>query len=559
MTHIRTDWDLEQGDRFRLPTTDEIDWIVEAAAQANFKVIRTWCFPSFLQPENPASTHYFHRNPDGITVTLDEPRFRLFDYFLARCRELGVYAQVPFVFLIGVDQWADAAGDPHPQLLDFVEKVIGRVNTRTGVRYRDDPTIFCWESGNEAKPTARWIAALAAFVKRLDPNHLFMDGRWGASDIYDSYRDPALARNRDIDIVSVHTYERRPKGWTNPRMIGELNRLLRAQGRALDVGEIDPNTSVDELAAILKATIDGGVASASWWSFKGARAKGGYTHWNGKEWGGNDDLKWPGFVSPLEGVKVEKAKLDLLWSAAYAIEGRRRPAALPAPTPAKLLPIRDVGHISWIPGTGEQVADVERSTRPDGGFAVIASAFETFRASTYDLYCDATAEPGQRYYYRIRSRNSGGMARYSNVVGPVAVPARWLVDDLWDLEKTSSHSRACRIESDYDLVPYHADLSVLTSTDGEASVIYGLAGNLSTLRLISNRDTASLFIEASADGRSWSPIRTRRRVHPPFHAEFKGHPRITHEADGLEAKAYTHVRLRFGREDAISRVELSHA
>ena len=32
VTHIRTDWDLVQNNRFRLPTTDEIDWMVEVAA-----------------------------------------------------------------------------------------------------------------------------------------------------------------------------------------------------------------------------------------------------------------------------------------------------------------------------------------------------------------------------------------------------------------------------------------------------------------------------------------------------------------------------------------------
>lgn len=172
VTHIRTDWDLEQGRRFRLPTKDELDWIVEAAAQGNFKVVRTWCFPSYFQPELPDDIHYLRTNSDGVTVTINKTGFRLFDYFLARCGELGVRAQVPFVYLIGrVRQWDDADGDPHPQMLDFVRQVILRRNTVNGIQYRDDPAIFAWESGNESKPTARWITALAAYVKRMDPNH----------------------------------------------------------------------------------------------------------------------------------------------------------------------------------------------------------------------------------------------------------------------------------------------------------------------------------------------------------------------------------------------------
>ncbi len=556
VTHIRTDWDLDHADRFRLPTTDEIDWIVEAAAQANFQVIRTWCFPSFLQPENPRSTHFFDRNPDGLTVTLNETGFRLFDYFLMRCRDLRVLAQVPFVYLIGVGQWADAAGDPHPQFLDFVRQVVSRVNTRTGLAYRDDPTIFGWESGNEAKPTARWISALASYLKELDPNHLFIDGRWGATDVWNSYNDPALAHDRNIDVVSVHTYEDRPRGWTQPEMVRELNRLMRRQARALDVGEIDPNTSVADLKAILDTVVAEDVAGASWWSFKGARARGGYTQWNGRSWGGNDDLKWPGFESPLPGVASEKAKIDLLCGAAFAINGRRRPAKLPPPTAAKLLPIRDVGHISWIPGTGEQVADIERSVRPDGGFVVVARGVETFKGSTYDLFCDDSGELGQAYFYRVRSRNSGGNASASNVVGPVRVDRRWLVDDMWDFSKSDRRTAGCRITSHFDLVPYHADLSVLT-TDDDAHVDYALPGDLSSFRVISNNETATLRVEASSDGLSWRSVPVHRRVVPPLHAEFASHPRVILTSAGPPGGGLRRFRLRLGVDDAVSRVELA--
>lgn len=559
VTHIRTDWDLEQANRFRLPTTDEIDWTVEAAAQANLKVIRTWCFPSYLQPELPADLHYFRRNDDGWTVTLNEAGFRLFDHFLAHCRQLGVLAQVPFVYLYKDRQWADAAGDPHPQLLDFVNRVVSRVNTVTGVAYRDDPTIFAWESGNEARPTARWIVALAAHLKRVAAKQLFADGRWGTSDIYDSYSDPVLAANRDIDLVSVHTYEKRPRGWSSAEAIARLAALMRGQGRALDVGEIGPATSVSELADILGTVLREGVPGASWWSFKGARAKGGYTQWNGKEWGGNDDLKWPGFVSAMPGVATEKAKVDLLCAAAYALDGKTRPARLPRPNAAKLLPIRDVGHISWIPGTGEQVADVERSTQFDGTFVTIERGYETFKASTFDMFCDASAEPGATYFYRIRSRNSGGTAPSSNVVGPVRVGSRWLIDDFWTLDKAHARSAALSIEASYDLIVYHCDLSVLkTSRDGQ-HLVYRVPGAIRSLLLVSNNDTQTLGLEMSVDGATWRDLPTVRRVYPPLHLEFAGHPRVSHRATLPADQGPTYLRIRLGADDVLSRLEIEYS
>lgn len=557
VTHIRTDWDLEQANRFRLPTTDEIDWMVEAAAQANMKVIRTWCFPSHLQPELPEALHYFRRSPDGRTVTLNEAGFRLFDHFLYRCGQLGVRAQVPFVYLYQARQWADAAGDPHPQLFDLVAKVTDRVNTRTGVRYGDDPMIFAWESGNEARPAARWIAALAAFTKKAAPRQLFMDGRWGGSDVQESYLDPVLARNVDIDVVSVHTYEDRPNGWSTPEAITRLAALMRSQGRALDVGEIGPATTPGELAEILTAVIKQPVAGASWWSFKGARAKGGYTQWNGREWGGNDDLKWPGFVAELDGVATEKSKVDLLCGAAYALDGRSRPARLPRPLPAKLLPISDPGHISWIPGTGEQTAVVQRSTRSDGGFVTIEPAFETFRGSTFGLFNDASAAPGGRYFYRIGSRNSGGAAEWSNVVGPVRPTTAWIVDDFWNLDKTHARSPDVRILSNYDLAPYHSDLSVLRGASERDHVTYGFLGTLRSMLLIANGDTNTVHVDGSVDGVAFRDLATSRKLYPPLHPEFAGNPRVTYGLGPVADIRYLRVRL--GAADALTRLEIEYS
>eukprot|EP01024_Parvocaulis_polyphysoides_P016920 TRINITY_DN17492_c2_g1_i2.p1 TRINITY_DN17492_c2_g1~~TRINITY_DN17492_c2_g1_i2.p1 ORF type:complete len:409 (+),score=60.32 TRINITY_DN17492_c2_g1_i2:235-1461(+) len=74
-------------------------------------------------------------------------------------------------------------------------KIINRVNTITGKRYRDDPTIMAWNLMNEARCTnckgraqhdgvlggliGEWMDEMAAFVKSLDPNHLVTSGSEG--------------------------------------------------------------------------------------------------------------------------------------------------------------------------------------------------------------------------------------------------------------------------------------------------------------------------------------------------------------------------------------------
>lgn len=63
----------------------------------------------------------------------------------------------------------------------WVEYIVNRTNPRTGLRYRDDPTIMAWELANEAnakpdKLRLRWTAEMAGYVKQQDPNHLVASG-----------------------------------------------------------------------------------------------------------------------------------------------------------------------------------------------------------------------------------------------------------------------------------------------------------------------------------------------------------------------------------------------
>ena len=80
----------------------------------------------------------------------------------------------------------------------FVEKMLTRVNTATGVPYRDDPTIFAWELINEPRVQGdasgdvlqAWIEDVAAYAKSLDDAHLLTVGFEG---FYNANTDPARA------------------------------------------------------------------------------------------------------------------------------------------------------------------------------------------------------------------------------------------------------------------------------------------------------------------------------------------------------------------------------
>ncbi|QIJ73320.1 cellulase family glycosylhydrolase [Methylobacterium sp. NI91] len=87
----------------------------------------------------------------------------------------------------------------------WVAHVVQRFNGITGVRYREDPTIFAWELMNEAtaKPVTlrlSWTAEMAAYVKSLDPNHLVSSGY---SNVESKLSDMAI---ENIDFGTWHGY-----------------------------------------------------------------------------------------------------------------------------------------------------------------------------------------------------------------------------------------------------------------------------------------------------------------------------------------------------------------
>lgn len=104
----------------------------------------------------------------------------------------------------------------------YVAGLVGRRNTVTGTRYRDDPAIMAWQLANEPRPGGSaektdfnafygWIAETAAFIKRQDRNHLVSTGNEGISGCLES-RDCAVRVNRtaDVDYLTFHIW---PLNW----------------------------------------------------------------------------------------------------------------------------------------------------------------------------------------------------------------------------------------------------------------------------------------------------------------------------------------------------------
>lgn len=102
---------------------------------------------------------------------------------------------------------------------EYVKMLITRTNTVTGRKYRDDPTIMAWQLANEPRPESgtrgkanfdayrKWIAASAAFIKSLDPNHLVSTGNEGlAGSMQSEQLYLETHRLAAIDYMTFHLW-----------------------------------------------------------------------------------------------------------------------------------------------------------------------------------------------------------------------------------------------------------------------------------------------------------------------------------------------------------------
>ncbi|HEY2731178.1 MAG TPA: hypothetical protein VGK52_14650 [Polyangia bacterium] len=122
---------------------------------------------------------------------------------------------------------------------DYVYMLVNRVNTFTGVAYKDEPAILAWEIANELRcQSCRGSTAfvdtideLATFLKQLAPDQLVSDGGDGFDDdptLYEGLTNlyavrgdegasySKLSRVEALDMLSYHFYPRN-YGFTTAR------------------------------------------------------------------------------------------------------------------------------------------------------------------------------------------------------------------------------------------------------------------------------------------------------------------------------------------------------
>jgi hypothetical protein len=291
----------------------------------------------------------------------------------------------------------------------FIDVMINRVNSYTGIAYKDDPTILAWETGNELDAPPAWVDTISTYIKQKDQHHLVVDGNWGRNQLTDDLPLP------NCDIYSIHEY---------PMSVAYLKTAAgqtEAAGKAFLVGEFGWSNkdkygqpAGDSLASYLSAIeAQSVVAGDLYWDLYPHSDDHGYV-WHNDEPGVNPfTLHYPG-----DNIDM-RTRSQLLRGHAFRMQGL--PVAPPPPPDAPLITdVRSVtgrNEIAWRGVAGADTYTVERAPSAAGPWIVICARCATD-------YMTPWVDPtwGQTYPAEVAMDRPAGYWRLDDGSGPAARP-----------------------------------------------------------------------------------------------------------------------------------------
>jgi hypothetical protein len=255
------------------------------------------------------------------------------------------------------------------------------------------------------------------------------------------------------------------------------------------------------------------------WSLRFHNRDGGfYWHWEPAGGGLYKAYHWPGFDSGK--AYDERRVLELTRDRAFKIRGQK-PPELRAPAAPTLLEIRDPAAISWQGSAGaEDYVVLRRLAQDNATWNVIARHVDDSAAPYRPLYSDTTAEPGKSYMYRVMARRGKWLSPESNVVGPVAVRHRTLVDECRDLSVMAATAGDVR-PTTHDDRRRREDFHRVAVAPG-GSVIYRVDQPILgwTLTAYCGQENSQLAAAYSTDGKGFEPATVERRDAPSAQGDY---------------------------------------
>ena len=328
----------------------KIDARMQAMADNGVTVLRTWGFSN-------ESWHGFETAPGEYV----EPQFMLFDYIMDSARRHGIKVIITlenyWEAYGGIDkklQWAGLSGGSHKARAqyfsnaqckqwykNYVKHFAERTNYFTGVKYKDDPTIFAWDLMNEPRyqdagedttgiTLRKWVDEMSSYVKSVDSNHMVCVGLEGHGSEYNFGGDEGnpyvyIQQSPNIDFCSAHPYP--DEYWANltPEQNAEtvkkwINDAHEKVGKPFVAGEFNVRKSLspEKYEAYWRSVYDtiyeNGAAGALFWEFND-RQLSDFTVQNGDEVlkyykDMSNKMEAKNLAGTMNSISVSNAKFD---------------------------------------------------------------------------------------------------------------------------------------------------------------------------------------------------------------------------------------------------------
>lgn len=393
----------------------------------------------------------------------NEEAFTTLDNVLKIANETGIRIIIPFVdnwsWWGGIKEYAafrnkSASAFWYDEEIknDFKETirfVINRKNSFTGQMYKDDKAILGWETGNELEAPDNWTLEIASFIKSLDSNHLVIEGTF-SKDL-----SPQIIEDPNIDILSTHHY-----GNVNTTISKIVSNQKLVQGvKPYFIGEFGIILTQD-IRAIADTIINQNLCGGLLWSLRFHNRDGGFYHHH--EYNDYESYRFPGFAN---GDFYDECEvINLIRTKAYEIDNLTLPRR-PLPSTPLLFDSNDITKLSWQGSTGADFYQIERKEEFDENWTVIADNVDDSKYQYRPLYNDITAEIGKRYFYRIKAVNESGESDYSNIIGPIDVNYKAIIDEMENFDFVFQKDGKLKLLVTEDLRRAKEDRSRLTGND----------------------------------------------------------------------------------------------
>lgn len=330
--------------------------------------------------------------------TFNEEALRKIDYALKAIGDRGLRVVIPLV-----DNWSYYHGGRETfvkwrgltdanefytniNIIDdfkkYIHTLLHRINTYTGVAYKDDPAILAWEVGNELEDTPKdWVELIVNYIKGLDQNHLVMYGnRFGL--------DYEKLDIQKLDILDAHYYPIKAE-----QLLTDANAAKKAN-KSLVIGEY--GWTEGNLTQFLKVAEENlAVSGTLFWSLFGHHDKNGYVnHYD------SFSLHYPGHLISMDRAE----RIQQLRNHGFKMSGRKVPKHSIPEAPEL---IQATTFIKWRGVVGAAYYTIERSNQgEDGPWAVIC---EKFVSDHHSSWVDSNRDSMKDAWYRIKAYNIDGV------------------------------------------------------------------------------------------------------------------------------------------------------